>query len=59
MDLGQPNALQRAEELAAEAYGAARSRSLTNGATQGNHALCLSLAPLGAPVVVQRTRTPR
>jgi arginine decarboxylase len=45
---------QRAEELAAEAYGAARSWFLTNGATQGNHALCLALAPLGAPVVVQR-----
>jgi arginine decarboxylase len=44
----------RAEELAAEAYGAARSWFLTNGATQGNHALCLALAPLGAPVVVQR-----
>ena len=28
--------------------------SLTNGATQGNHAVCLALAPLGAPVVVQR-----
>src|SRR3979409_236446 len=27
---------------------------LTNGATQGNHALALALAPLGAPVVVQR-----
>ena len=32
----------------------ARSWFLTNGATQGNHALCLALAPLGAPVVVQR-----
>ena len=27
---------------------------LTNGATQGNHAVCLALAPLGARVVVQR-----
>ena len=44
----------RAEQLAAEAYGAAHSWFLTNGATQGNHALCLALAPLGAPVVVQR-----
>src|ERR1700759_3738984 len=49
-----PTPYQRAEQLAAEAYGAARSWFLTNGASQGNHALCLALAPLGAPVVVQR-----
>jgi arginine decarboxylase len=55
IDLGpSPTPFERAEELAAEAYGAARSWFLTNGATQGNHALCLALAPLGAPVVVQR-----
>src|SRR4051812_23268567 len=55
VDLGpSPTPYERAEELAAEAYGAARSWFLTNGATQGNHALCLALAPLGAPVVVQR-----
>src|SRR5215204_4581168 len=55
IDLGpSPTPFQRAEELAAEAHGAARSWFLTNGATQGNHALCLALAPLGAPVVVQR-----
>ena len=55
VDLGpEPTPFQRAEQLAAEAYGAARSWFLTNGATQGNHALCLALAPLGAPVVVQR-----
>jgi lysine decarboxylase len=55
VDLGpEPTPFQRAEELAAEAYGAARSWFLTNGASQGNHALCLALAPLGAPVVAQR-----
>src|SRR3954447_6805058 len=55
IDLGpSPTPYQRAEELAAEAYGAARSWFLTNGATQGNHAVCLALAPLGARVVVQR-----
>ena len=55
VDLGEsPTPFERAEQLAAEAYGAARSWFLTNGATQGNHALCLALAPLGAPVVVQR-----
>jgi arginine decarboxylase len=55
VDLGPaPTPFQRAEELAAEAYGAARSWFLTNGASQGNHALCLALAPLGAPIVAQR-----
>src|SRR4051795_6181180 len=55
VDLGpEPTPFQRAEQLAAEAYGAARSWFLTNGASQGNHALCLALASLGAPVVVQR-----
>src|SRR6201991_5015663 len=55
VDLGEePTPYQRAEQLAAEAYGAARSWFLTNGASQANHALCLALAPLGAPVVVQR-----
>src|ERR687889_685997 len=55
VDLGEsPTPFQRAEQLAAEAYGAARTWFLTNGATQGNHALCLALAPLGAHVVAQR-----
>src|SRR3954454_9226963 len=55
VDLGpEPTPFTRAEQLAAEAYGAARSWFLTNGASQGNHALCLALASLGTPVVVQR-----
>ncbi len=55
IDLGaEPTPYQRAEALAAEAHGAARTFFLTNGATQGNHALCLALAPLGARVVAQR-----
>jgi len=55
IDLGPaPTPFQRAEALAAEAHGAARSWFLTNGASQGNHALALTLAPLGARVVVQR-----
>ena len=55
IDLGpRPTPYERAEQLAAEAHGAARTCFLTNGASQGNHALCLALAPLGAPVVVQR-----
>ena len=55
VDLGvEPTPYDEAERLAAEAHGAARTFFLTNGATQGNHALCLALAPLGAHVVVQR-----
>src|SRR4051812_32205978 len=55
IDLGpSPTPYERAERLAAEAFGAQRSWFLTNGATQGNHALCLALAPLGARVVAQR-----
>src|ERR687895_450827 len=55
IDLGpQPTPFRRAEQLAAEAHGAARTWFLTNGASQGNHALALALAPLGARVVVQR-----
>ena len=55
IDLGpKPTPFERSERLAAEAHGAAQTWFLTNGATQGNHALCLALAPLGASVVVQR-----
>jgi arginine decarboxylase len=55
IDLGpSPTPYERAERLAAEAYGARRTWFLTNGATQGNHALCLALAPPGSTVVVQR-----
>ena len=55
IDVGpSPTPYDRAEQLAAAAYGAARTWFLTNGATQGNHALCLALAPPGAHVLVQR-----
>jgi arginine/lysine/ornithine decarboxylase len=55
VDLGpSPTPYEEAERLAAEAHGAARTWFLTNGATQGNHALALALAPLGARVVAQR-----
>ena len=55
IDVGpSPTPYERAEQLAAEAYGAARTWFLTNGATQGNHALCLALAPPGSRVVLQR-----
>src|SRR5215208_3291053 len=55
IDLGpSPTPYERAERLAAEAYGAERTFFLTNGATQGNHTLCLALAPLGTRIVAQR-----
>ena len=55
IDLGpSPTPYERAEALAAEAYGAERTWFLTNGATQGNHALCLALAGPGTRVVAQR-----
>jgi arginine decarboxylase len=55
IDLGpSPTPYERAERLAAEAYGAERSFFLTNGASQGNHALCLALAGPGQCIVLQR-----
>jgi arginine decarboxylase len=55
IDVGpSPTPYERAEQLAAEAYGAARTWFLTNGASQGNHALCLALAGPGQRVVLQR-----
>jgi lysine decarboxylase len=55
IDVGEyPTPADEAELLAAEAFGARQTWFLTNGATQGNHALALALAPLGAKVIVQR-----
>jgi arginine decarboxylase len=55
IDLGpSPTPYERAEQLAARAYGAERTWFLTNGATQGNHALCLALAAAGTRVLLQR-----
>jgi lysine decarboxylase len=55
IDLGpSPTPYERAERLAADAYSAERTWFLTNGASQGNHALCLALAPPGRRVVIQR-----
>jgi arginine decarboxylase len=44
-----------ARRLAADAWGARRTWFLTNGASQGNLAACLSIAQRGERVVVQRT----
>jgi arginine decarboxylase len=55
IDVGPaPTPYEQAERLAAAAYRAERTWFLTNGATQGNHALCLALAPPGTCVVIQR-----
>jgi lysine decarboxylase len=51
----QPTALERARDLAAQAWGAGRTWFLTNGASQGNVAACLALRGLGERVVVQRS----
>lgn len=55
IDVGpQPTPFQRAQDLAAAAWGAERSWFLINGASQGNHATCLAVRDLGKRVVVQR-----
>ncbi len=45
---------ERAEQLAATTYGAGQTWFLTNGASQGNHALCLALAKPSNRVLIQR-----
>jgi arginine decarboxylase len=50
----EPTPFQQAQELAAQAWGAGRTWFLINGASQGNHAACLTLAQSGSEVVVQR-----
>ncbi|HSS33775.1 MAG TPA: aminotransferase class V-fold PLP-dependent enzyme [Solirubrobacterales bacterium] len=55
VDIGpEPTPFQQAQLLAAEAWGAARTWFLMNGASQGNHSTCLALAHIGNRVVVQR-----
>src|SRR3954464_3908656 len=55
IDVGaEPTPFQRAQELAAEAWGAKRTWFLINGASQGNHVTCISLAQMGTDFVVQR-----
>lgn len=44
----------QAQRLAAEAWGARRSWFLVNGASGGNHAICMGLAHLGDVAIVQR-----
>jgi arginine decarboxylase len=54
IDIGPDSPFQRAQRLAARAWGARRSWFLINGASQGNHATCLALRHDGRSVVVQR-----
>jgi arginine decarboxylase len=65
IDVGpEPTPFQRAQYLAADAWGARRSWFLVNGASGGNHAICMTLAhatgkltagpPHRGRVVVQR-----
>jgi arginine decarboxylase len=55
VDVGpEPTPFQEAQQLAADAWGAARTWFLINGASQGNHATMMALAHGGDRVVVQR-----
>jgi lysine decarboxylase len=55
VDIGpEPTPFQQAQQLAAAAWGARRTWFLINGASQGNHTICLALAHAGERVVVQR-----
>jgi arginine decarboxylase len=54
VDVGPDSPFQRAQRLAAEAWGAKRSWFLISGASQGNHAACLALRHAGRSVVAQR-----
>ena len=55
IDVGpDPTPFELAQQLAADAWGARRSWFLINGASQGNHAACLTLRHAGRRVVVQR-----
>ena len=48
VDLGADAPFHRAQELAAEAWGARRTWFLVNGASGGNHVACLVIAHLSA-----------
>jgi arginine/lysine/ornithine decarboxylase len=55
VDIGpEPTPFQQSQRLAAGAWGAKRTWFLINGASQGNHTICLALAHSGERVVVQR-----
>jgi arginine/lysine/ornithine decarboxylase len=55
VDLGEHSPLDRALELAAEAWGARRTWFLTNGASQANRTAALAARGLGEHIVSQRS----
>lgn len=55
IDLGEDSPLVRAQQLAAEAWGAKRSWFLTNGASQANRTAAIAVRGLGERVLVQRS----
>lgn len=55
LDLGTDTPMDRATELAAQAWGARRTWFLTNGASQGNQIASLITPMLGRTLVVQRS----
>lgn len=52
---GRVTPLMRAQELAAEAWGASRTWFITNGASGGNHVATTVVRALGTELVVQRS----
>lgn len=54
IDLGPDSPLERAQSLAADAWGARRSWFLTNGASQANRTAALAIRGLGERVLIQR-----
>ena len=52
---GRVTPLMRAQELAAEAWGASRTWFITNGASGGNHIATTLVRALGTDLVVQRS----
>jgi lysine decarboxylase len=54
IDVGEHSPFQRAQRLAAEAWGARRSWFLVGGASQGNETACLAVRHYGRGVVAQR-----
>lgn len=56
VDVGpEPTPLTLAQELAADAWGAARTWFLTNGGSQANHIAVMAARQLGRTLVVQRS----
>lgn len=55
IDLGDQSPLARAQQLAAEAWGARRTWFLTNGASQANRTAAIAVRSLGEHVLVQRS----